>query len=150
MYTTAELVLANYKPLVLEKGMLFMNTIHIGTPKECVEVWALDKLPQDIETFTIKNGYPVEFLIIDQEQNIMAEHHDIGYFDEGDELDTLRDITLRDLNEILFKYGGMLEIDATIEENEVIPIFREQKVVIRFPVEDYEEFFDDFSTLEEL
>ena len=138
MYYPAEIVIRNYKPLHLEKDMLFINKIYHGSYKELIEIWALDKVPQDEEKFIQENGYPVELAVIDYDQDLLAEHHEIALFDEGDHTDELRDITIADLNIIFQEFDGGVEIE--IDEETMDPVFIEGNVVLRLPIdEEYEE-----------
>jgi len=51
MWYETEVVIKSYKPLQLEPGMLFLQILHKGTPKEQIELFALDRVPQDEESF---------------------------------------------------------------------------------------------------
>lgn len=133
MYYPAELVYKNYMPEKLEPGMLFMNILHIGTTKETVELWTLERLPYNKDKFLSENGAPVELFIIDYDGTILATPEEIGWFDLGDNYDTLTNISLKELNIILNEDDGMLEIEIEEDEEENIsPIKQEDKVVLRF------------------
>ena len=126
----AELALRSYMPKRLELGMLFADVT-----EESTTLWELDKIPNDEEAFMIENGAPMEVYIIDNDDSVIAEPHEIGWFDEGDDTDELRDITLDDINYILNEFDGWLEIeiieDFFDEDEQVIPNMYEQKVVVR-------------------
>ena len=134
----AELALRSYMPKRLELGMLFADVTEEGTT-----LWELDKIPQDEEKFMIENGAPMEVYIIDNDDSVIAEPHEIGWFDEGDETDELRDITLDDINYILNEFDGWIEIeiieDFFDEDEQVIPNMYEQKVVVRLLTDEEEE-----------
>jgi hypothetical protein len=134
----AELALRSYMPKRLELGMLFADVTEEGTT-----LWELDKIPQDIEAFMIENGAPMEVYIIDNDDSVIAEPHEIGWFDEGDDTDELREITLDDINYILNEFDGWLEIeiieDFFDEDEQVIPNMYEQKVVVRLLTDEEEE-----------
>ena len=134
----AELALRSYMPKRLELGMLFADVTEEGTT-----LWELDKIPQDEEAFMVENGAPMEVYIIDNDDSVIAEPHEIGWFDEGDDTDELRDITLDDINYILNEFDGWLEIeiieDFFDEDEQVIPNMYEQKVVVRLLTEETEE-----------
>jgi len=134
----AELALRSYMPKRLELGMLFADVTEEGTT-----LWELDKIPQDEEKFMIENGAPMEVYIIDNDDSVIAEPHEIGWFDEGDETDELRDIMLDDINYILNEFDGWVEIeiieDFFDEDEQVIPNMYEQKVVVRLLTEEEEE-----------
>jgi hypothetical protein len=131
----AELALRSYMPKTLELGMLFANVTEEGTT-----LWELDKIPQDIESFMVEHGAPMEVYIIDNDDSVIAEPHEIGWFDEGDDTDELRDITLDDINYILNEFDGWIEIeiieDFFDEDEQVIPNMYEQKVVVRLLTEE--------------
>lgn len=133
----AELALRSYMPKRLELGMLFADVTEEGTT-----LWELDKIPQDEEKFMIENGAPMEVYIIDNDDSVIAEPHEIGWFDEGDDTDELREITLDDINYILNEFDGWLEIeiieDFFDEDEQVIPNMYEQKVVVRLLTDEEE------------
>jgi len=134
----AELALRSYMPKRLELGMLFVDVTEEGTT-----LWELDKIPQDEEAFMVEHGAPMEVYIIDNDDSVIAEPHEIGWFDEGDDTDELRDITLDDINYILNEFDGWVEIeiieDFFDEDEQVIPNMYEQKVVVRLLTEETEE-----------
>lgn len=138
MYTyEAELVMKSYMPKRLEKGMLFVK----ATPDE-TSLFELDHIPFDEEKWLVENGAPVELYIIDGD-DVIAEPHEIGWFDESEDSDELREVTLNDINLILNEYDGWLEIqivEETFEEEEmIVPIMYEQKVVINLITEEEED-----------
>jgi len=134
----AELALRSYMPKRLELGMLFVDVTEEGTT-----LWELDKIPQDEEAFMVEHGAPMEVYIIDNDDSVIAEPHEIGWFDEGDDTDELRDITLDDINYILNEFEGWVEIeiieDFFDEDEQVIPNMYEQKVVVRLLTDEEEE-----------
>jgi hypothetical protein len=143
MYYPVELVLKSYMPKQLEPGMWFINKLHQGTIKEQVEIWALEKVPfESLEEFVTKHGAPVEpYLIYDE--LIVAEPEEIGWWDEGDHVDELRDITLKDINYILNEWDGAVYLDIDDEtfeeEDEINPILYDNKVTLALPYEEEEE-----------
>lgn len=146
MYQTVELVLKSYMPKQLEIGMWFITKINPGTRKEYSEVWALDKYPLDsLEDFIIKHGAPVEPYLIYDEQ-VLAEPHEIGWWDEGEHSDELRDIELRDINYILDEWDGYVDVEVDewdyAHEEEINPILYADKVTLTVPGM-YEEEDDD-------
>jgi hypothetical protein len=68
----------------------------------------------------------------------LAYPHQIAWFDEGESSDELRDITIEDMNYIINDCEGMLDIDIEEEGVEIHPLFREDKVVIRFKINNNE------------
>jgi len=142
-HQTVELVLKSYMPKQLEIGMWFIIKINPGTRKEYTEIWALDKIPQEsMEEFIVKNGAPVEPYLIYDEQ-VIAEPHEIGWWDEGEHTDELRDIELKDVNFILEEWDG--EVDVEIDEwdyaheDAINPILYAGKVTMSIPGEYTEE-----------
>jgi hypothetical protein len=137
MYYPAELVLKSYKPLSLEKGMYFITKLNPGTRKEYVELWELDEIPQNMEEFVLKNGYPVRLQVLIDESPV-AEQEDVGWFDAGDDVDELEDISLKQINTILADYDGQLEIDVCEMEDEqgdfsYVTTLIQGKVTLRYP-----------------
>jgi len=100
----AELVLRSYMPKELEKGMLFVRV----TEHETI-LWELETIPFDKEKFLVEHGAPMEICIIDGD-DILAEPHEIGWWDEGEHVDELRPISLKDINVIINEYDGWLDI----------------------------------------
>ena len=143
MQCPAELVLKSYKPLHLEKGMLFITKLNPGTRKEYVELWELKELPSNTEDFYVKNGYPVELQVVYGDE-LLVDHHEIGWWDEGEHSEDLYDITLKEINIILANYDGevAIEIDDQLleEDDEMNPILIEGKAILSYPyVTDEEE-----------
>jgi hypothetical protein len=135
MYYPALLVMRSYKPLEIEEGMIFID---IGDDIRLFELRSVNSLE-----FIKKIGYPVEPYIVDPEINeleksILAYPHQIAWFDEGESSDELRDITIEDMNYIINDCEGMLDIDIEEEGVEIHPLFREDKVVIRFKINNNE------------
>jgi len=146
MFTQAKLIMKSYKPLKLEKGMLFL-AMHYGQ----MSVYELGydiHTEEQTETYVQLNGYPVEPYIylqgnpnVPDETSLMAEPDQIGWFDEDEDSDEMHDITLRELNNIL-ENDGWCEIEV-MEENldddeaqedyvRVVPTLLENKVTIRY------------------
>jgi hypothetical protein len=135
----AELVLRSYLPKKLEKGMLFATVNEHGTT-----LWELEAIPGDKDRFLVENGAPMEICIIDENGDILAEPHEIGWFDEGEHTEELRPISLEDINIIINEYEGWLDIEIyesfyDEEISTIIPNFVEQKVVIKFLTEEEED-----------
>ena len=134
----AELVLRSYMPKELEKGMLFVRV----TEHETI-LWELETIPFDKEKFLVEHGAPMEICIIDGD-DILAEPHEIGWWDEGEHVDELRPISLKDINVIINEYDGWLDIEIhesfyDEEISTIIPNFVEQKVVLKFLTEEEED-----------
>ena len=146
MFYPAELAYRNYMPDELESGMLFMKILHQGTIKESIEIWTLDRVPQDKDRFLSENGAPIELYVMDEEGEILAEPEEIAWFDLGEAFMTLTDISLKEINIILNEYDGLVEIeisDEDYEEGYVSPSYQMDKVTLRFLTEYDEDEEDD-------
>ena len=125
-------------PKHLEKGMLFVDASEEG-----VKLFELDRIPRDEEAFIIENGAPMELYIIDQDETVLVEPHELGWIDDGDDVDELRPMSIDDINYILNEYDGWIELEIIEEffdeEDQVIPNMYEQKVVIRLLTDEYED-----------
>ena len=139
MWYPAEIVLKSYLPLELEEGMLFINRISVGVIEPYIELWELDEFPGNMDEFMAKHGAPVELFIIDENENILATHDEIGWWDEGEHTDELREITLDDINYLLRELDGYVDIDIDDEEESVYPVIYEGKVVLGLEPEQEEE-----------
>lgn len=137
MYYPAQLIFKSYIPFELKKGMLFINVLHSGTFKETYELWTLKEIPSDINKFLEQNGAPIDLFIIDEdeENTILASPEEIGWFDFGEEISILTDISLKELNIILNEYDGYVDIDIDEEDYEngiITPLQEQNKVVLKF------------------
>jgi len=134
MYVKAELVVKSYMPKQLEPGMLFIKGHHVNTDREFMELWALDKVPFNSEEFMLENGAPVELAIIDEDEEIIATHEEIGWitFD----YEEFHELSIVDINVIFNEFGGfihvLLEEDPEEEDQYIISMYEEQ-VIISFP-----------------
>jgi hypothetical protein len=129
MWYPAEIVLKSYLPSELEAGMLFINRISVGVIEPYVELFELEELPEDPDAFMAKHGVPVELAIIDDDEDLLATHDEIGWWDEGEHTDELRDITLDDINYLLRECEGYVDIQIEDEEDFFV-VFIEDKVVL--------------------
>lgn len=137
MWYPGVLEMRSYKPLTLEKGMLF-------TGNEYNPVWALLKVPNiPAEEFFEENGYPVEPYIFDPiNGEELVQPHQIGWIldidDEGEEC--VRDVTAKDLCSIILE-GGSIEIEIEEIGRDVEVLFDEGKAVIKFSPDDISQVF---------
>ena len=144
MFIEAKLVLKSYKPLKLEKGMLFLHMDNYG-----FNISELNNVPYDMETYVELNGYPVELFIVYEgnpnlkEFEVLAQPNQIGWFDKGNESDELSDITFNQINDILSNDQGYLALEWDEEEDK--PLLFNDKVIIRAldDIDDDNEEFDD-------
>ncbi len=140
MWFPAEIVLKSYLPPELEVGMLFTNRISVGVIEPFIELFELEEIPEDPDAFMAKHGVPVELGILINDKDVIATHEEIGWWDEGEHVDELRDITLDDINYLLREFDGYVDIEIDDEEDSVYPIIMEGKVVLSLvPDEELEE-----------
>jgi len=147
MYYPALLILNNYVPLQVEEGMIFKSVMFPNTDKEFTILWVKKGIPvSDLDKFFSQHGYPVNPMVIDEDGETLAHPEQIGWWDEGDHTDDLRDITVIDMNRILKEHQGKIEIDISNEAyqiNQIIPGIAEGKVILRIPIDEYTPDFDD-------
>ena len=136
MWMSAEISLSSYLPSELEEGMLFTNRISVGVIDPYIELFELEEVPEDADAFMAKNGAPVELIIIDDEGGLLASHDEIGWWDEGDDSDEYREVTLDDINYLLRELDGYVDIE--IDEYGVILI--EDRVVLSLAPEEDEDW----------
>ena len=142
MWFPAEIVLMSYLPDELEEGMLFINRISVGVIEPFVELFELDELPEDPDAFMSRHGVPVKLFIIGEGEEIFATHDEIGWWDEGEHTDELRDITIDDINYILRELDGYVDIEYDEVEDDFVII--DDKVVLSIaPEEDWDETLDE-------
>jgi hypothetical protein len=132
MYIPAKLVLKSYMPKQLEEGMLFITKIHQNTLKEHVEIWKLDKVPlESVEEFITKHGAPVETILIDAEsEEPIADSLEIGWWDEGEDVNEYRDITPADITYIIDEWDGFVSILVEESEEDYKLVKMENKVIL--------------------
>jgi hypothetical protein len=136
MWYAAEISLSSYLPPELEVGMLFVNRISVGVMDPFIELFELEEIPEDPDAFMSKHGCPVELAIIDENENLLASHDEIGWWDDGG--DEYREITLDDINYLLREFDGYIDIEYDEDEGVV---FIEDKVVLALvPEDDFEDW----------
>ena len=89
-----------------------------------------------MEEFIVKHGAPVEPYLIYDEQ-VIAEPHEIGWWDDGEDYDELRDIELRDVNLVINEWDGYVDVEIDewdyAHEDELNPIIYADKVTMCLP-----------------
>ena len=150
MYIDAELVLKSYKPLKLEEGMFFVNKI---VRTNAVELFILEEIPDDEETFLVTHGYPIELYVIQHEllnntetPIILATPEQIGWWDDDDS-DEFTEISLEKINNIISQFTGLLEI--YIDEETNAPLLVENKVVLKYLTDEEWEDWEDWEKNED-
>jgi hypothetical protein len=122
--------------------MLFTNRISVGVIDPYVELFELEEIPEDADAFMAKHGAPVELVIIDEDGKFVASHDEIGWWDDGDDTDEYREVTLDDINYLIREFEGY--VDVEIDDEGLVVI--EGKIVLAL-VPDEE--FEDWDELEE-
>jgi hypothetical protein len=131
MFIEAKLIPKSYKPLKLEKGMLFVTI-----QNEAIHLHEMTMVPKDVELYTQLNGWPIELYIVYEgnpnlkEFEILASPDQIGWFDKGNDSDEISDITVKQINTIFSDYDGYLAIEMDYYKEE--PTFYDNKVTIRY------------------
>jgi hypothetical protein len=138
MWYPAEISLSSYLPSELEVGMLFTNRIFVRVVEPYIELFELEEVPEDADAFMAKHGAPVELVIIDDEGGLLATHDEIGWWDDGDDSDEYRDVTLDDINYLLRELDGYVDI---LVDDEYGPILLEDRIILSLAPEDE---FDDW------
>ena len=137
MWMPAEISLSSYLPSELEVGMLFINRISVGVVEPYIELFELEEVPEDADAFMAKHGAPVELVIIDEDEELLATHDEIGWWDDGDDSDEYRDITLDDINYLLRELDGYIDIEI---DEDYGPVIYDGKVVLTVVPEDFEDW----------
>ena len=146
MWMPAEISLSSYLPSELEVGMLFVNRISVGVIEPYIELFELEEIPEDPDAFMAKNGAPVTLVITTiEDDNVRATEEQIGWWDDGDESDEYREVTLDDINFLLRECDGYVDIEFDDDDGDVVLI--EDKVVLSLIPEDDFEWWD--TTLED-
>ena len=160
MYILAKLIFQSYIPHELKKGMLFKQRIKdviYGNVYEYDRIYQLQTDQVDYDSYTAANGMPVKPVIVsitanpDDKADILATSDQIGWWDEGEHSDELRDIELKDINLVLQEEDGILEIEvkpytSDDDDHMITPVLFMDKVTLRIPTDDEvweEEDWDD-------
>lgn len=157
MFIDCKLVLKSYIPEKLEKGMWFVRVkteVIYGEKQEYLQVSELTIVPRDMETYLTYNGYPVKPYLVypminpDDTEVVAAYPEQIGWWDEGEHVDELRDITVKDINNILEWDNSMVQIEVLDDEEDEdgtpIPLLYDNKVTLRdVHTLDSDEWIDD-------
>jgi hypothetical protein len=134
MWYPAEISLSSYLPDELEEGMLFINRISVGVIEPYIELFELEEVPEDADAFMAKNGAPVTLVITTPEDdNVRATEEHIGWWDEGEDSDEYREVTLDDINFLLLECYGYVDIEFD-DDGDIVLI--EGKVVLSLVPED--------------
>lgn len=134
LFSEGELVIKSYVCDELEIGMLFVNKISVGVIDEYIEIWSLKEIPLDMNEFLAKNGAPIDLMVIDDEDSLIAIGEQLNTLCYKDEL---LDLDLTHINTIFREYEGYLEfaINAHFYINhgiKIIEIF-DDGIIIQYP-----------------
>ena len=138
MWYPAEFAIESYLPDELEVGMLFTNRISVGVIDPYIELFELEDIPEDPDAFMAKNGAPVKIIIVDDEANVIATHDEIGWWDDGDDTDEYREVTLDDINYLLRELDGYIDIE--VDENYGVVLIEDRIILSLVPDEDFEDW----------
>lgn len=145
MWYPAEISLSSYLPPELEVGMLFINRISVGVVDPYIELFELEEVPEDADAFMANNGAPVNVIIITPDDgNVRAVQDNIGWWDEGEDSDEYREVTLDDINYLLREFDGYVDIE--FDDDEDIVLIEGKVVLSLVPDEewdDWDETLDD-------
>ena len=131
MWQQAELVLINYIPDEITLGMFFLK--EVGENKE---LFINTKKEVETDNFIEKYGFPVKLFIeteLDNDMQISEELYLNSVFD-SEKLEYYNTTSLKELNTILNKYEGMLEIMINVEYTNYFKL-PDNKFIIRYLTE---------------
>ena len=123
-----EFIMSSYDPPKLLKGMTFVTKVVSGLPEPELVFFVLEDENVDNDTFMGLNGAPITLNIITtgEDGEIIALQEEIGMFNEGT---TLRPITAEQINTIINKYNGVMNIECDETGD---PILYDGKVIISY------------------
>ncbi|MAO23558.1 MAG: hypothetical protein CMJ25_22660 [Phycisphaerae bacterium] len=148
MWIAVELEFKHYEAEELEEGMLFMNHLYPGNDdRENIEIYTLTKdMMHDLitpEIIFLENGYPVLPYLHDLDGLVVANPDQLGWFDPGDEFDSMIPFTPTEMNFILREFDGLLEVfvdEDLYEEGIVRPILEDGYVITKFLDDDQSDY----------
>ncbi len=141
MWYPAEISLSSYLPSELEEGMLFINRISVGVVDPYIELFELEEVPEDQDAFMAKHGAPVELVILINDKDVIATHEQIGWWDDGDDVDEYREVTLDDINYLFRELDGYVDIEMSDETEYPGAITFDGKVILSLaPEEEWDDW----------
>lgn len=142
MWYPAEISLSSYLPSELEEGMFFINRISVGVVDPYIELFELEEVPEDADAFMAKHGAPVKVIIITPDDgNVRATQDEIGWWDEGEDSDEYREVTLDDINYLLKEFDGYVDIE--FDDDEDIVLIEGKVILSLVPDEEWDETLND-------
>lgn len=146
MYIEAKLIFQYYVPTIEEhslvKEYMFFQKNNKGEPY----VYTLQGI-RDIEAFLDANGYPVRPNIllvgnpnIDGSDDILTTSDQVGWIDDGPQSDSLRDLEVKDFNEIIQDddFDIMIEVD---DDTEVVVLYQGKVCLMR--IDTFDDLIED-------
>jgi len=134
-YIDARLRFEFYLPEELELGTVFVNIL----AHDQIEFWLLEEIPEDVDAFYEEHGPPVSFVIVDENDEKIAEGGEIAWIQTSDG-DFLEELSIDYLNQVFMKYGSNLRIaieeDPYDEFNLIVPTMHEDMVIIAHKLEE--------------
>lgn len=135
MYLLAHLAFKSYDPEEIKAGMLFMDT----RGDRVIELMSDSTNKEHTVQYL---GYPVQVYIVDDDENVLAQPHEVGLWDVNDDIHGYKPITTREYNHLIHEWDGLVEIQC-IDVDPMsglppMPAIVTGKVVLRSPVEEEE------------
>lgn len=132
-----ELIFVSYKPAKLERGMYFITKLSVGLINPERELFKLEEIPEDEDSFMMLYGAPVKLFILRREDHeIMVNPAEIGWFDNDEDNDDLYPIRLKHLNTIINDCEGFCWVDVNNDESTRL---YEGKAIISYELNNEEE-----------
>ncbi len=124
-----EFIFSSYDPPKLIGGMSFITKLSSCLPEPELYYFTIEDTPHEEDVFKISNGPPVTMNIITTgtDNEIIALQEEIGIFDDGNK--NLKPITEEQINIIINKYGGVMNIESDETGD---PILYDGKVIISY------------------
>jgi len=145
MFVAVELHFRHYDTEELKEGMLFMNHLYLGSDREHIEIFKLEKeaIHELItpEIMFMENGFPVYPYLLDSDGNVVATPEEIGLFDPGEVSVNLIEFGVKEMNFIMREFDGLLEVFVDEDEYEqgyIVPVLDDNQVILKF-LDDNEE-----------
>tara|TARA_R110000868_G_scaffold222740_1_gene474591 strand:- start:162 stop:644 length:483 start_codon:yes stop_codon:yes gene_type:complete len=149
MYIEAKLIFQYYVPIIIEHSVVNEYMFFQKNNKSEPYVYSISGI-RDIEAYVNANGYPVRPNVlltgnpnIDNSDAVLTTSDQIGWIDDGPQSDSLRDLEIKDFNEIIQNddFDIMIEVDDDTDE---IVLYEGKCTLMRVDTfDEYEEEYDD-------
>lgn len=136
MYIESKLILQYYVPIIINHIPKIEYMFYEKNTKGEPYVYTIQGI-NDIEAYITLNGYPVKPNIllpgnpnIDGSDAILTTSDQIGWIDDGPDSDSLRDLEVKDFNEIIQDddFDIMIEVD---DDTEVVVLYQGKVCLMR-------------------